>query len=106
MERKAWDKETGLGLEKIFEVRRIYNDIGIIDAFLTEDFCRDQKLFTYQFYNKQDHYKTESREFEKGKRQMLLGLTNFGRPSIYIVEGNYRNRGELLWALDLLRLRG
>ncbi len=96
VERKSWDKETGLGLEKIFEVRRIYNDIGFIDAFLTEDFCRDQKLFTYQFDNKQDHYKIESREFEKVKRQMLLGLTNFGRPSIYVVEGNYRNRGELL----------
>jgi stage V sporulation protein R len=26
----------------------------------------------------------------------LFGLTNFGKPWIYVVDGNYRNRGELL----------
>ena len=37
----------------------------------------------------------ESREFQKVK-QRLLGLTNFGKPWIYVIDGNYRNRGELL----------
>jgi len=27
---------------------------------------------------------------------MLFGLTNHGRPFIYVKDGNYRNRGELL----------
>jgi len=26
----------------------------------------------------------------------LFSLTNFGKPWIYVVDGNYRNRGELL----------
>ena len=38
----------------------------------------------------------ESREFEKIKQRLLFSLTNFGKPWIYVVDGNYRNRGELL----------
>ena len=36
-----------------------------------------------------------TREFEKVKLQLLNGLTNPGRPFIYVVDANYRNRGEL-----------
>ena len=45
--RRSWDKKLGLGREKIFEVRRIYNDVTFIDEFLTPEFCREQKLFTF-----------------------------------------------------------
>ena len=38
----------------------------------------------------------ESREFQKVKQRLLFSLTNFGKPWIYVVDGNYRNRGELL----------
>ena len=38
----------------------------------------------------------ESREFQKIKQRLLFSLTNFGKPWIYVVDGNYRNRGELL----------
>ncbi|MBI2502136.1 MAG: SpoVR family protein [Candidatus Latescibacteria bacterium] len=94
--RACWDRQLGLGREKIFEVRRTYNDIGFIDAFLTEDFCREHRLFTYAYNRQQDCYEIESREFAKVKRQLLFSLTNFGRPSILVEDGNYRNRGELL----------
>ena len=33
--RRAWDKKLGLGREKIFEVRKHYNDVTFIDTFLT-----------------------------------------------------------------------
>jgi stage V sporulation protein R len=42
--RRNWDKKLGLGREKIFEVRRIYNDITFIDDFLTKEFCIEHKL--------------------------------------------------------------
>ncbi len=32
----------------------------------------------------------------KSKQRLLFSLTNFGKPWIYVVDGNYRNRGELL----------
>jgi stage V sporulation protein R len=48
-------------------------------------------------YNEQDNnYVIESREFEKIKQRLLFSLTNFGKPWIYVIDGNHRNRGELL----------
>ena len=48
-ERRRWDKKLGLGREKIFEVRRIHNDLTFIDEFLTLDFVRDHKLFRFGY---------------------------------------------------------
>jgi stage V sporulation protein R len=94
--RRKWDKQLGLGRQKIFEVRRIHNDITFIDTFLTPDFCREQKMFSFAFQEQGENYVIESREFDKIKQRLLYSLTNHGRPWIYVVDGNYRNRGELL----------
>ena len=94
--RDAWDKKLGLGRSKIFEVRRLYNDVTFIDEFFTLDFCRDQKFFTFQENRRTGRLEIESREFEKIKTQLLSALTNFGQPFIYVVDANYLNRGELL----------
>ena len=37
---RKWDKQLGLGREKIFEIRRVHNDITFIDTYLTAEFCR------------------------------------------------------------------
>jgi stage V sporulation protein R len=94
--RQKWDKQLGLGRQKIFEVRRIHNDITFIDTFLTPDFCREQKMFSFAFQEQGENYVIESREFDKIKQRLLYSLTNHGRPWIYVIDGNYRNRGELL----------
>ena len=47
-EKKNWDKKLGLGRKKIFEVRKIYNDITFIDTFLTQEFCQENQLYTYR----------------------------------------------------------
>ncbi|PIR21849.1 MAG: SpoVR family protein [Deltaproteobacteria bacterium CG11_big_fil_rev_8_21_14_0_20_45_16] len=97
-EKKAWDKKLGLGKKKIFEVRKIYNDVTFIDEFLTPDFCAEHKLFTFQLNPKSNDYEIASREFQKIKRQFLFQLTYRGVPPIAVVDGNYQNRGELyLW---------
>jgi stage V sporulation protein R len=95
-ERRKWDKKLGLGKKKIFEVRRVHNDITFIDTFLTPDFCREHKMFSYAFQDQAGQYVIESREFHKIKQRLLFSLTNFGKPWIYVVDGNYKNRGELL----------
>jgi stage V sporulation protein R len=95
-ERRRWDKKLGLGRQKIFEVRRVHNDITFIETFLTPEFCREYKLFSYAFQDQQGQYVIESREFEQIKQRLLFSLTNFGKPWIYVVDGNHRNRGELL----------
>ena len=93
--RKSWDKQLGLGREKIFEVRRVHNDITFIDSFLNEDFCRKHKFFSFAYNDNTGDYEIASREFEEIKRQLLRSLTNHGRPFIYVKDGNYKNRGEL-----------
>ena len=94
--RKRWDKQIGLGREKIFEVRKLYNDITFVDEFLTEDFAREQKLFTYGMNNNTNNWEIQSREFREIKTKLLSQLTNFGHPVIEVLDGNWENRGELL----------
>ena len=93
--RRQWDTNAGLGRQKIFEVRRIYNDLMFIDEFLTLDFCRQHKLFSFNYQSDTDTYNIESREFPKIKERLLYSLTNIGRPAISVRDGNYKNRGEL-----------
>src|SRR3989338_7857845 len=94
-EKMSWDKKMGQGREKIFEVRRVYNDITFIDTFLTEEFCHQQKLFNYQFNPTNATYEIANRDHLEIKKQLLLSLTNMGNPIIEAVDGNYENRGEL-----------
>jgi stage V sporulation protein R len=93
--KEKWDRQLGLGREKIFEVRRIYNDVTFIDAFLTPEFCIKHKFFAFAFNDQSNYYEIVSRDFPKIRQQLLDGLTNHGRPFIYVVDGNYKNRGEL-----------
>jgi stage V sporulation protein R len=94
-QRLKWDKKVGLGREKIFEVRKIHNDLTFIDEFLTLDFVRQHKLFKFGYNESAEYYEIESREFPKVKQQLLANLTNLGRPQIAVRDGNYLNRGEL-----------
>lgn len=94
-ERANWDRQLGLGRQKIFEVRRIYNDVGFIDAFLTEEFAQEQRLFNYRYNPQLKAYEIEGRNFQEIKQQLLFNLTNFGEPLIEVVNANHQNRGEL-----------
>jgi stage V sporulation protein R len=93
--RRRWDRKLGLGRQKVFEVRRIYNDIGFIDEFLSEDFARAQRLFTFDVTEPDGDMEIASREFQEIKQRLLFQLTNFGQPLIEVVDANYQNRGEL-----------
>jgi stage V sporulation protein R len=94
--KRNWNLNLGLGRKKIFEVRRVHNDITFIDTFLTPEFCIQHKLFSFAYADQSKQYLVESREFEMVKQRLLFSLTNFGKPWIYVVNGNHRNRGELL----------
>ena len=94
-EKGNWDRKTGLGRRKIFEIRRTHNDITFVDEFFTQDFCQRQKLFTYNFNSRTGRFEIDSREFEQIKEKLLMGLTNCGQPVIEVVSGNFNNRGEL-----------
>lgn len=95
-ERKHWDKKLNLGRDKIFEVRKLYNDVTFIDEFLTEDFCIRNKMFVYKLNKETNRFEVDTRDFKAIKAQLLFQLTNFGQPIIKIENANFENRGELL----------
>ena len=95
-QRRVWDKRLGLGRKKIFEVRKLYNDVTFIDEFFTADFCERNKFFSFSLNDRTGNYEIDSREFEKIKHKMLFSLTNFGDPFIFVEDSNHDNRGELL----------
>ena len=95
-EKKNWDKKLNQGLDKIFEVRKIYNDVTFIDEFLTEDFCQKNKLFVYRLNNETGKFEVDTKNFKAIKAQLLFQMTNFGQPIIKIEDANFENRGELL----------
>jgi len=94
--KREWNKDVGLGREKIFETRRVHNDITFIDAFFTEEFCDDHKFFIYRFNPERGVYEIADRNWKSVKMKLLAGLTNFGQPFIFVTDGNFENRGELL----------
>ena len=115
-ERLGWNRKLGLGKEKIFEVRKLYNDVTFLDVFLDEQFCEDQKLFTYQFNPATKAYEIVDRDCQKVRAKLLQKLTNLGHPQINVIDGNAFNRGEMTlkhqhegvdlrldWAWDVLK---
>jgi stage V sporulation protein R len=93
--KKNWDRRLGLGRQKIFEVRKVANDITFLDNYLTKEFCEKHKLFTYKYNETTGQYEISDREFAAIKSRLLMQLTNFGQPIIHVTDGNYKNRGEL-----------
>jgi stage V sporulation protein R len=94
--KRSWDRKLGLGKKKIFEVRKLYNDVTFIDEFFTLEFCLEQKFYAFGFSERTSSWEIMSREFKKVKDQMLKMLTNRGQPILVVSDGNLDNRGELL----------
>ena len=93
--KRRWDRKLGLGRQKIFEVRKIYNDVMFIDAYMTEEFCERLKLFVYAYDPRSGRHVVVDRDWRKVKERLLFSLTNLGHPIIDVADANYANRGEL-----------
>ena len=52
-------------------------------------------MFSFEYNNAAEYYEIVSRDFPMVKEQLLRALTNHGRPFIYVLDGNHKNRGEL-----------
>ena len=83
------------GREKIFEVRKVCNDVTFIDSYLTPEFVEDHNLFHYRFDPATNRMVAVNRDFRRIKQQLLFSLTNHSQPFIFVADGNYANRGEL-----------
>ncbi len=98
--RRRWNEPTNLGRKRIFDVRRIHNDVTFVDEFVTPEFAEDQKLFVYGRNPQTGQLEVVDRDYTKVKTQLLDALTNFGNPILRVVDGNHQNRGELYLVHD------
>ncbi len=93
--KEDWDTKAMLGKEKIFEVRKYYDDLTFIHEFFTEDFCREQEYFEYKKYPNGETI-IESHDYQKIKRLLMARHVNGGLPDIRLSEPNYRGKGYLM----------
>lgn len=96
--RERHDDRSMRGREKIFEVRRLSNDVNFIDEFLTPEFVEKHQMYQFRRDPRTGEVRVVTRDFQRVKQTLLFQLTNMGQPLIYVVDGNYANRGELYLA--------
>ena len=102
--KERFDDKSMKGREKIFEVRRIYNDVNFIDEFLTPEFVEKHQMYQFRKDPQTGEVKIVTRDFDRVKQTLLFQLTNMGQPFVYVVDANYRNRGELYLAHKFMGL--
>jgi len=89
-----WDKKAGKGMEKVFEVRKNYNDFTLIMEFFTPELC--EKL---EYYQKRrfptGEIKITNRDFKGIKKQLMDKYLNGGLPDIRLTDPNHLNKGWL-----------
>jgi stage V sporulation protein R len=97
-EKERVDDHSMKGRDKLFEIRRIYNDVSFIDEFLTEEFVERLRMYRYQRDPHTGEVRVASRDWKQVKTELLARLTNMGQPFMHVVDANYLNRGELYLA--------
>lgn len=93
--KENWDLKTNLGKEKIFEVRKYYDDLTLIHEFFTEDFCRKQEYFHWVHYPNGE-FRLENRDYKQIKKLLMQKHINGGLPDIRLTEPNYRGKGAMM----------
>jgi stage V sporulation protein R len=93
-EKAEWDTKLGLGKEKIFEVRKFYNDGTLINEFFTPEFCEKNEFFEWKRYPNGE-YKIVDRNFKSIKKKLLQRHLNGGLPDIRLTDPNHLGKGYL-----------
>ncbi len=94
-QKENWDKKLGLGKEKIFEVRKFYDDVTFIHEFFTQEFCDKYEYYEWKHYPNGE-YRIETRDAKKIKKKLVAQKLNGGLPDIRRVDLNHRNKGWML----------
>lgn len=95
LEKENWDKKLGLGMEKLFEVRKYYNDFTMIQEFFTPEFCEKKQFFEWQHFPTGE-YKIVNRDFKSIKKKLLQRYLNGGLPDVRLADPNHLGKGWFL----------
>ena len=91
-EKEMWDKKLGLGKEKVFEVRKFYNDYTAIQEFFTPELCEKKQFFEWRLFPNGE-YKIVNRDFKTIKQKLLKRYLNGGLPDIRLTDPNHLGKG-------------
>ncbi len=98
VEQAVSDVDRTAGWDRMLEVRESHNDVTFLDEFLTDEFVDENDYFTYEYTHTTRDFRVTSTDAEDVKKKLMLQFTNFGKPTVAVVDGNFRNRNELLLA--------
>lgn len=95
--KEHWDLQLGLGHQKVFEIRRNYNDLTLISEFFTEEFCRKHDYFNWSKtpsaeYGVKSEYKIIDRDWKAVRKSLIQRYLNRGQPDIRIVDPDGKGR--------------
>ena len=86
-------RKPGKGLEKIFEIREMENDVSFLRNYLTEDLIKELDLYLYK--KEGDEWVIAEKNWEKVRDGIVASMNNFGTPYLVIENGDYRGNREL-----------
>src|SRR5947209_15727668 len=92
-EQERLGRKPEQGLQKMFEVREMENDVSFLRNYLTEDLIKDLDLYLYK--KEGDEWVIVEKNWEKVRDGIVASLTNFGYPYLVIENGDYRGNREL-----------
>ena len=95
VEKERWDKNLGLGKEKVFEIWKYYDDVNLINEFFTPEFCNKHEFFEWE-KNPVGEYVVSSKDPVKIKRKLMQKHLNRGLPEIKLIDPNHKNKGYYL----------
>ena len=93
--RKNWDKKLNLGHEKVFEVRKYYDDVTALIEFFTPELCEEYEFFEWKL-EPNGEYVLASRDHKKIKKQLIRKYVNGGLPEIKLADHNHKGKGYLM----------
>ncbi|TMD56013.1 MAG: SpoVR family protein, partial [Chloroflexi bacterium] len=92
-EQERLGRKPEQGLQKMFEVREMENDVSFLRNYLTEDLIKDLDLYLYK--KEGDEWVIVEKNWEKVRDGIVASMTNFGSPYLVIDNGDYRGNREL-----------
>ncbi|MBI3944508.1 MAG: SpoVR family protein [Armatimonadetes bacterium] len=92
-EQKTLGRVPGKGMEKIFEVRELENDVSFLRNYLTEEMVEELDLYVYEL--RDDEWVITEKDWQKTRDQLVASMTNMGYPVLLVEDGDYRRNREL-----------
>lgn len=93
--KRNWDRKTNLGREKVFEVRKHYNDLTALMEFFTPEFCAKYEFFKWTKMPNGDVV-LSNRKFPEIRKSLIQRSVNGGLPEIRLVDPNHRGQGTMM----------